>query len=91
MVLHILNKTARYQTMLSELAACIEACDSILLIEDAVYLCKQGFALLNKAAQVYVLSDDAVARGVKVSPPYKAVDYSEFVNLSLTHDKTLSW
>ena len=53
--------------------------DDIVLMGDAVY---------GEIESAYALQDDVSARGVSHS---KQVTYSELVDLSLKHDKVVSW
>lgn len=76
-----------------KLAECISVmsdADAIILIENAV-ICtsKKKLDLQN----CYVLEEDLVARGLasSVNDDWKSVNYSEFVKLTLTYDKSVSW
>lgn len=62
--------------------------DSLLLIEDAVVL-----SLQNTLKKHYVLEEDLVARGLLSSchSSWTLVDYTQFVDLTLELDKTVSW
>ena len=53
--------------------------DDIVLMGDAVY---------GEIEGAYALQDDVIARGLSHS---KQVTYSELVDLSLRHDKVVSW
>ena len=61
--------------------------DAILLIEDGVY------NLLSEQLQCqhFVLEVDAKARGVALSKHGKAIDYDEFVALTVNNDNVISW
>jgi len=102
--LHTLNKTQSVSLLNAQLSQCMSAGDSVILIEDGVYQCMN---LLNasgafnqdhwsdKAANIYVLSDDARARGIPMESIKHAkisfINYHEFVTLSLKHHKVVSW
>ncbi len=69
--------------------------DVILLIEDAVYAANpqhQAFSQI-KHSKVCVLESDIQARGManRVSPSVTVVNYSGFVALTATYDKSLTW
>lgn len=65
------------------LSSAIEG-DGVLLCGDAVYA-----AQLQCLGTLYVLDEDALARGV-VSQ-YPAVSYDELVQLVIAHDKQIQW
>jgi sulfur relay protein TusB/DsrH len=49
----------------------------------------------EKAACIYVLSPDALARGIQTDSVYndkvKFIDYTDFVELTMHHKKVISW
>lgn len=76
-----------------ELLPSVAKDDGILLINDAVYWMRQAntMAQLPSNVTVYVLESDASARGISISPPFKAITYSDWVELTLSYSKTVSW
>jgi sulfur relay protein TusB/DsrH len=56
---------------------------AILLIQDAVKLTP------SIAAKVYVLQEDAEARGVQ--PPFEGVNYEKMVEMILAADTVMTW
>ena len=84
MMLHTINKP-------DALLSCnelIKDSDSVLLLEDGVYLANQSIPGL-----VYVLKKDLQARGFKIleRSKIKLIDYKEFVELSCRADKVCAW
>ncbi|WP_223669037.1 sulfurtransferase complex subunit TusB [Kangiella shandongensis] len=81
--LYILNNPANLEQCLSAMAPD----DALLLIEDAVLLCHQH-TLHNS----YILEEDLIARGFATKQSHwQAVDYPQFVQLTLQYDKTVTW
>lgn len=87
MQLHILNSSASLNRCLSS----ISDTDSIILIEDAVVLSTSIMQKVSASIAVYALNDDLARRGINPSDNIKALSYSEFVDLCVTHTKCLSW
>lgn len=100
MTLHTYNKA------LSSGAARVQDClrmlgpgDSLLLIEDGVYLAAQlspGTALRSQipaGVSLYTLDPDVVARGIsrKIPADFSGIDYSGFVQLCLAHPRVVNW
>ena len=82
----------------SRLDSCLRLCgaqDAILLCGDATYALQAGSApfkaLEDKALSIFVLVEDAQARGLSLPDWAKSVDYPGFVQLSIDHDKVNSW
>lgn len=82
----------------SRLDSCLRLCgaqDAILLCGDAIYALQAGSApfktLEARAAVIFVLIEDAQARGLSLPDWAKSVDYPGFVQLSIDHDKVNSW
>lgn len=97
MTLHTLNKCDP-----SLVQSCVDATaegDSILLIEEAVYLAMTGHAtgalLLQHSTglSLKVLKEDLAARGISARIPadFSVVSYAEFVALSLAHARVVNW
>ncbi|WP_432454738.1 MULTISPECIES: sulfurtransferase complex subunit TusB [unclassified Agarivorans] len=91
-MLHIM----RHSYASSEFQACIQQMDvdsHLVLIEDAVYaLVKADAKLVALSAQgrLSVLLDDMQARGLKISS-FNAIDYQQFVQLTVSHTPCLTW
>ena len=84
MMLHTINKP-------DALLSCnelIKDSDSVLLLEDGVYLANQSIPGL-----IYVPKKDLQARGFKILErnKIKLIDYKEFVELSCRADKVCAW
>lgn len=95
-ILHTWNKAATGHSNFKQGLACMSTTDSLLLLEDAVYLVLdtgQLKILASTTTQLYALAEDLAARGIsaKIPPAIKVVDYKEFVALCLTHDKLVNW
>ncbi|WP_263078966.1 sulfurtransferase complex subunit TusB [Endozoicomonas sp. Mp262] len=90
--LHLINKPGQPFTLCQQALA---PDDSILLIEDGVYLLQAAAEQIKKLActvSCYCLETDHLARGVTPSTlPVTAVDYGQFVHLTTEHDKVISW
>ncbi|MGV3593177.1 MAG: sulfurtransferase complex subunit TusB [Gammaproteobacteria bacterium] len=100
MTLHTYNKSldageARLHTCLRALASG----DSLLLVEDGVYLAPQlqaGMALrgaIPAGVTLYALAPDLVARGLSAKLPvdFSGIDYAGFVQLCLAHPRVVNW
>ncbi|MBC3338495.1 sulfurtransferase complex subunit TusB [Pseudomonas proteolytica] len=82
----------------SRLDSCLRLCgarDAILLCGDATYALQAGSApfkaLEVSTLVIFVLAEDAQARGLSLPEWAKSVDYPGFVQLSIDHDKVNSW
>ena len=84
MILHTINKPEALPSC-SEL---IKDSDSVLLLEDGVYLVNESIP-----GVVYALKKDLQARGFKILErnKIKLIDYKEFVELSCRADKVCAW
>jgi len=95
--LHTLNASAREQAaLLQRLLRCASAGDSVLLIENGAYNLTDANSLAAiKAAglTLYCLQADVLARGLKQyeQSGVTTVDDNEFVALSCSHHKVVSW
>ena len=97
MILHTLNKTRTQEDINHQLSENICRSDSVILIEDGAY---QALTIThcslahwsNVAKQVYILKDDALARGIPLDlESLSYIDYKEFVALAVSHNKVISW
>ncbi|MFD2228630.1 sulfurtransferase complex subunit TusB [Alkalimarinus sediminis] len=101
--LHILNRSPKQPQPASQCARFYSNNDSVLLIEDAVYYATSATyqRLLNPfqlrknqpTPTVYALVEDLEARGLAslIHSDIKPISYDQFVDLTVTHDKTSSW
>lgn len=94
MILHIFSDSPFASTQLIDSISRVGHQDKILLIQDAVYAC-QNQNITNALAEfdgVYILDEDLKARGLKVKNSlYKPVNYTEFVALTLSCQRVISW
>jgi tRNA 2-thiouridine synthesizing protein B len=99
--LHTFNKTAQDDYLNLKLSQAIRDGDEVILIEDGVYQCLKLFTLQNTehdsawpmlSKSIYALRDDALARGIPITTEgIIFVSYEEFVQLSISHKKVISW
>jgi tRNA 2-thiouridine synthesizing protein B len=94
--LHTLNASAREQAdLLARLLRCASSGDGILLIENGVYNLTDSNtlqAISDAGLTLYCLQADLLARGLKqYEHGVRAVDDNEFVALSCSHQKVISW
>lgn len=68
-----------------------QAQDKLLLVEEGVYLLQNlpfMQACIQRVEKIYILTEDAVARGVKVTETaVQAIDYAGYVTLCATHPR----
>ena len=95
MILHIINKAPDQSASLIRCLDCLAPDDSLVLIEDGVYLLTWPPAKIESLAKtnIYYLQSDVKARGladltVQTATP---IDYSELVELVCSHSKSVSW
>jgi len=97
--LHTVNKSPFEKNSFDSCVAYAKEGSAILLIEDAVYAAMQGTSFEGKVTgldgvKLYALGPDLNARGLsadKVISGVEIVDYAGFVELSIEHDKVVSW
>jgi sulfur relay protein TusB/DsrH len=84
MILHTINKPE----ILLSCEELIKDSDSVLLLEDAVYLANDPIPGL-----VHALRSDVLARGFKIleRQKIKLIDYKEFVELTCRAEKVCAW
>jgi tRNA 2-thiouridine synthesizing protein B len=94
MVLHKVSASPFNHYALQQCITRMQSQDGLLLTQDAVYavMHNDSVAQLTELNSVYVLQEDAKARGVNIeNSQFQQVNYTEFVALSLEYDKVLSW
>ncbi|UFH51268.1 sulfurtransferase complex subunit TusB [Pseudomonas sp. KNUC1026] len=87
--LHVLSHSPFTDNRLDSCLRLLGLEDGVLLCGDATYALRTPDAL--KGARLFVLAEDAEARGLEVPPPAQAIDYSGFVELALAYDKVNTW
>jgi tRNA 2-thiouridine synthesizing protein B len=99
MTLHTWNKADSRHVLLDSCLSSLAAGDTLLLLEDGVYLLAQEDFLQKFApyaaagVQLALLVPDLAARGVSARIPAAAsvIGYKEFVALALHHDRVVNW
>ena len=98
MILHTLNKPPRAPAAIAcfeVLAASSEDRDSLLLLEDGVYMADNSNEELVRQVptRIYALDLDIEARGLahRVLPSIKVISYADFVQLVVEHKMTKAW
>jgi sulfur relay protein TusB/DsrH len=106
-MLHLIQKSPFQSQCLNECLKIAGADDSFLLMLDGVYALQWPDFLNNKLVfndfkntdkqlpKITVLEDDLLARGLVIPETHKdsivAINYTQFVELTLNNSKTLSW
>jgi sulfur relay protein TusB/DsrH len=93
--LHIIN-TPQSKSDLTLLLQRFDNSDAVIFIQDGCYtlLSLEVFAVLNASIiEAYAIEADLKARAVslKNALAFYAIDYDAFVDLTLSHHKTISW
>lgn len=103
MILHTLNKAQSHIALNQQLSDTCSSQDSVLLIEDGVYQLLDSSIFIKEdhwsfsAKTIYVLTNDAVARGINQKNldgtinKISFITYKEFVEISASHSNTISW
>ena len=98
MILHTLNKPPRAPAAiacLEVLASSSEDRNSLLLLEDGVYMADNSNKELVRqvSTRIYALDVDIKARGLvhRVLPRVKVISYADFVQLVVDHKMTKAW
>ena len=90
--LHTLNTGPSDTTALNHCLTSLSDSDVLLLIEDAVYLTLPAHRQrLPANVTVHALAVDMEARGISDHGKVVAVTDPEFVNLTLSCDRVVSW
>ncbi|NQZ09473.1 MAG: sulfurtransferase complex subunit TusB [Algicola sp.] len=93
--LHIIN-TPQSKSDLSLHLQRFNSSDAVIFIQDGCYtlLNQAVFSVLNASiVKAYAIEADLNARAVTRQNPlaFDAIDYDAFVDLTLSHHKTISW
>lgn len=92
--LHTINKSGIHSALQSCLRVA-QANDSLLLIEDGVYLVKHmAHASVKAGIALYALREDLQARGfseTELPTDIKAIGYDDFVALVCKHQRSVNW
>ena len=89
--LHLIP-TSPAATRLDELHPLLADGDVVIFIEDGVYFARQSEILSEfSKQQIVFLTEDAAARGVKLSALYASADYAGFVELTAECGRSVSW
>ncbi len=99
MILHTINKSPTSDSTFNSCLRCAAEHDTILLFEDGIYgaiVGTQAEPMIKQALQHYricALKEDLVARGFSrgLIDGIDVIDYQDFVDLTVTHDKVHSW
>lgn len=94
--LHLLNESPYKGTSLNSALLFATLDDVLLLTGDAVYALQKNTApyqlLAKSQLPIFVLQEDLQARHLENSlVNSKIIDYQEFVELSIFHNKVVSW
>ncbi len=96
MILHTCNVSSEH-TAFRDCLAVVTTGDALLLIGDAVYAARDGSQacgqLLETAAELYVLADDADARGVSgyLCAAVTSLEMAGFVALTERFPRIQAW
>ncbi|EXJ11373.1 sulfurtransferase complex subunit TusB [Nitrincola nitratireducens] len=91
--LHTLNQAPSNASLMQSCLSSLQPDDTLLLIEDGVYwLLDTHRAKFPIALNIKALRLDAQARGLlPLVAEVDLIEMDEFVHLSVTHDKIVSW
>ncbi|RLM25113.1 sulfurtransferase TusB [Brenneria alni] len=95
-MLHTLSHSP-YQCDIDALLRCLGPEDALVLLQDGVIAAladtKMVNHFLNTSIPLYVLQNDADARGVtaQISNNFLLIDYNQFVQLTVQHPQQLAW
>ncbi|MBU3001730.1 sulfurtransferase complex subunit TusB [Paraglaciecola arctica] len=94
MILHKVASSPFSHRALDHCLQRIHATDGLLLTQDAVYglMDKELSTKLQQLEAVFVLKEDAEARGIEIEPStIQLINYEQFVELCLKYEKVISW
>lgn len=85
--LHIFSKPLSYYDS-ERLVNLIQSNDKVLLVGDACY----AISLYRQlSGDILVLAEDAVARCIPIASPDTAIEYTDFVDLTLSSTQSITW
>lgn len=87
--LHVLSHSPFSDSRFASCLRLLGDADGLLLCGDATYALRTPDAL--PSTRLFVLAEDAQARGLEVPSPAQAIDYPAFVDLTLAYDKVNTW
>lgn len=87
--LHIINSAKTAEELNRLMQYCL-ADDKILFIQDGCYVLPI-IQSLDVQQNCYVLLQDLNARNMTAEEHFQTIDYGEFVDLTLSCNKTMSW
>ena len=95
-MLHTLMRSP-WQCDIRGMIMLLTAGDDLLLLQDGVLAAVEGsemlHSLLQSPATLYVLQEDAAARGIagQISDRVHKIGYNRFVELTARHQQQLAW
>lgn len=98
--LHIVTPSPFATSALDDCLAVAATGDSVILVCDGVYALTKGSApetlvaeAVTRGTDVYALSDDLAARGLRepITDVATPVDYDKFVSLAVTCLRSITW
>ena len=96
-MLHIISKASLLNDPMVRISDYIQPSDTILLIQDAIYVAYQNNAQISDfialGGDVCILKPDAVARGMSSTGgnSINYIDFKGFVELTARYETSLSW
>lgn len=96
-MLHTVSSSPYASASLANCLRYSEPHSEILLLEDAVVAGISGGQwhekLISSGRRIYVLKEDAVARGIleNITSPLELIDISGFVDLTARHVTQMTW
>ncbi|KPH65002.1 tRNA 2-thiouridine-synthesizing protein [Pseudoalteromonas porphyrae] len=85
--LHIFSKPISYYAT-ERLANLIQEHDSVLLVGDACY---STYLYRQFSSDLLFLAEDALARGLTINESDNALNYADFVALTLSTSQSITW
>ena len=89
--LHLFTAGLAAATRLDTLLAALSADDCVLLLDDGVLWAAHPRWDAGCAAPVYVLADQARARGATLQSGIQAIDTAQWLALACQHERCLTW
>ena len=90
-MLHLIQKSPFQSQCLEDCLNIAAPDDSFLLMQDGVYAIQKA-DFIEQHDNIYILESDLKARGLTNNHPnVSSITYADFVELTKTHNKVLSW